>query len=93
MNWQKDDYVTDVGNGVCPVCGRNGCMLKVRFHSGLARSLERPIESIYTNCCSDCPGGLNTHVVGSGSRMSRAEARAFLGKIGNDLAREMAKRI
>jgi hypothetical protein len=93
MTWQNDDYVTDVGNGVCPVCGRSGCMLKVRFRGGPARSLDRPIDSMYTNCCSDCPGGINTHLIGSSSRMSRAEARSFLYKIGNDLAHEMARRI
>jgi len=93
MTWQNDSYETDVGSGVCPICGSDGCMLKVRFEGGPACSLDRPIESMYTNCCPSCPGGINTHLIGSASQMSKAEVRSFLRKIGNDLAHEMARRI
>jgi hypothetical protein len=96
MTWQDDDYVTDVGNGKCPVCGRGGCMLKVRFRGAPARSLDRPITAIYTNCSPECPGGINTQIWGSdyGARaMPRDKARSFLNNLGNDLAHEMARRI
>ena len=93
MTWQDDNYVTDVGPGICPNCGRTGCMLKVRFQGGSAKSLDRLVDSMYTNCCAECPGGINTHIIGSRSRMTKAEARTFLYKIGNDLAHEMARRV
>ena len=88
MTWQDDDYVVESG-GTCPVCGSSGCMLKVRFSGTPAQSLNRRITSLYTNCSTQCPGGLNTDI----QAMPKAQARTFLHKIGNQLAQEMASRI
>jgi hypothetical protein len=92
--WQNDDYVVSIGS--CPKCRRRECMLKVIFRGTPARSLDRAIVTMFTNCNSKCPGGINTHIVSSDDtdrNMSRWEARAFLKRIGNNLAKEMAKRI
>jgi hypothetical protein len=64
-------------------------MLKVRFSGTPARTLDRPITDIYTNCSPQCPGGVNTHI----QAMPKDQARTFLQKIGNQLALEMASRI
>lgn len=86
MTWQNDDYVVESG-GTCPVCGSDGCMLKVRFSGTPAKSLNRPLTDLYTNCSPQCPGGISTNI----HAMPPTLARTFLHKLGNPLALEMAR--